>query len=81
VQKKNLAVAQGVVKDSPRPGDSFRVKPLHELSPTTAHVFLADNDLIDRYEIEIYFLCLRETLSQFSCYGDMSDDITTRDHL
>ena len=37
VAKEDLTIAQGVVKDAPRPGDPLWMKPLHELSPTIAH--------------------------------------------
>jgi len=40
--KEDLAAAQGVVEDTPRPGDPFGMKPLQELSPTTAHIVQAN---------------------------------------
>lgn len=38
VPKESRGAAQRVVKDTPRPGDPFRMKPLNELPPTAVHI-------------------------------------------
>jgi hypothetical protein len=45
VPKEDVAAAQGAVKDTSRPGDPFGMKPLHELSPATAHIVQANDQL------------------------------------